>query len=284
MRQENSKPVDNIPKLKLAVIGHIEWMKFLYVDELPKPGVISHALNHLDAPAGGGALTAVEMHKITNQPVHFFTALGKDSTGEICFKQLEQLGLILHVAWKDKPTRQGISFVDSKGERAITVLGERLQPDSKDLLPWNELHEFDGIFITATDAKTISLARQAKVLAATPRVGIKTINEAKIELDLLVGSRLDPGENYEPNEINSIPKIRIATEGSAGGESWPGGRYKAIEMKYKVIDTYGCGDKFAAGVTTGLAADWDIKKAISLGAHCGAKCASHFGPYNNKIK
>ena len=273
------KKIKNIPKLKLAVIGHVEWMRFLSVDKLPKPGIISHSKKCIEAPAGGGALTAVEMHNLTNEPVHFFTALGKDLNGQICQKQLEERGLILHIAWRDKPTREGISFVDSNGERAITVIGERLQPDSKDELPWGELHRFDGVFISATNSEIIRLARKAKLIAATPRVGIKAINQAKVQLDLLVGSRLDPGEKYEEKEINPLPKIRISTEGSSGGESWPGGRYKAIEMISPVIDTYGCGDKFAAGVTTGLAASWDIKKSIALGAQCGSKCASHFGPY-----
>ena len=273
------KDLENIPKLKMAVIGHIEWMRFLLVDEIPKSGAISHAKNYLEAVAGGGALTALEIQRLTNEPVHFFTSLGKDKTGEKCFHQLEKLGLILNIAWRDKPTREGISFVDHKGERAITVIGERLQPESKDDLPWEEMYKFDGVFITAADSKVINLSRRAKVLAATPRVGINAINDANVKLDLLISSRLDPGENYKTKEINPMPRIRIKTSGGSGGEAWPGGKYKAVKLDSKVIDTYGCGDKFAAGVTTGMAANWNIQKALSLGAHCGANCATYFGPY-----
>jgi ribokinase len=46
-----------------------------------------------------------------------------------------------------------------------------------------------------------------------------------------------------------------------------------------VVDSYGCGDSFAAGVTAGLAAGWDAAAAIGLGARCGAACAGVFGPY-----
>ena len=37
------KKIFRLPKLKLAVIGHIEWVKFLKVDQLPLAGQISHA-------------------------------------------------------------------------------------------------------------------------------------------------------------------------------------------------------------------------------------------------
>ena len=30
--------------LNFAVVGHVEWINFLKVDQLPKPGVISHCL------------------------------------------------------------------------------------------------------------------------------------------------------------------------------------------------------------------------------------------------
>ena len=123
------------------------------------------------------------------------------------------------------------------------------------------------------------MTRQAKFLAATPRVGIKTLNKANIRLDLLVGSHLDPGEKYNPKEMNLLPKIRIATKGSLGCEALPGGAFEAVKLTSKPVDTYGCGDKFAAGVTTGLSANWELKEAISLGAHCGAKGATYFGPY-----
>ena len=34
--------------LNFAVIGHVEWINFLKVDQLPKPGVISHSEKSLD--------------------------------------------------------------------------------------------------------------------------------------------------------------------------------------------------------------------------------------------
>ena len=59
-------------------------------------------------------------------------------------------------------------------------------------------------------------------------------------------------------------------------------RYIENELKKKMIDSYGCGDSFAAGLTAGLSANWSLEKAISLASHCGAKCATHLGPYGDE--
>ena len=274
------KELPSLPKLKLAVIGHIEWVTFLAVNEIPKPGTISHSRLTLEEPAGGGSVVAIQMSKLIKGDVHFFTALGNDLIGEKSYATLKSYGLKLSVAWRDKPTRKAISMVDTQGERAITVMGERLQPTAEDDLPWDELSKYDGIFLTAADSQGIKFARQANILVATPRVGIKTINESNVLLDGLIGSALDPGEKVNEKELLIKPKLRISTMGAKGGNASPGGRFKAIKLESRAIDTYGCGDSFAAGLTTGLAANFSYEQAISLGTHIGANCAANFGPYS----
>tara|TARA_Y100001968_G_scaffold273377_1_gene266061 strand:- start:652 stop:1497 length:846 start_codon:yes stop_codon:yes gene_type:complete len=265
--------------LKLAVVGHIEWVTFLNVDKLPKAGTISHSYFSLEEPAGGGAVAAVQMKNLTQADVHFFTALGNDYVGKKSHERLKSLGLQLHIAWRDKPTRKGFSLVDSDGERAITVIGERLEPNSKDDLPWDELSDFDGIFITATDSEAIKFCRRANVLTATPRLGLKNINESNVEIDVLIGSGKDPDEKIDIDTLTIKPKKIIYTDGERGGEVLEGGRYNAIPLEDPLIDAYGCGDSFAAGLTSGLAARFNLEEAISMGAYCGARCASYFGPY-----
>ena len=106
------------------------------------------------------------------------------------------MGIKLHVAWRDKPTRRGFSLIDSQGERAITVIGERLAPTHKDNLEWNILTKMDGIFITASDSEIFKMARSASKLCTTPRVGLNTINKSNVLLDGLIGSNLDSGEVF----------------------------------------------------------------------------------------
>ena len=273
---------DNLPEIgniKLAVVGHVEWVTFISVDKLPQPGIISHSNHFIEEPAGGGAVAAVKMSKIIKRPVHFFTTLGNDSIGQKSHKRLKELGLKLSVNWVDKPTRRGISLVDKNGERAITVIGERLEPSANDDLPWDDLSSYDGIFISAADAKSIKKCRKAKFLVATPRIGQEVLSEANVPIDALVGSALDPDEQIKNEHLKSLAKNIIETKGELGGKIYPGGDFKSVKLNSKPIDAYGCGDSFVAGVTTGLAANWNIEKAISLGVHNGAECATHFGPY-----
>ncbi len=269
----------SLSNLKLAVVGHVEWVEFLQVNRLPDPGEISHAISFKETAAGGGGVAAVQMQKLTNSTVHFFTSLGNDREGIESYKILKRLGIELHVAWREKPTRRGISFVDKEGERTITVIGERLQPTAKDSLPWDILKEVDGVFITATDSEGLKLCRSARKVVATPRVKLETLIDAKIELDALIGSAFDSAEQIPKNALSPRPKIKISTEGSLGGDITPGRRYEATKLNTPIIDSYGCGDSFAAGVTAGLAANWEIMKAVNLGSNCGAKCATVFGPY-----
>ena len=44
------------------------------------------------------------------------------------------------------------------------------------------------------------------------------------------------------------------------------------------VDSYGCGDSFAAGLTYGLGAGMPVA-AAQLGARCGAHCLTGRGPY-----
>ena len=114
---------------------------------------------------------------LTGQRVPFFTALGRDRCGAEAAERLDALGLELHVAWRDAPTRRGITFIDASGERTITVIGERLAPLAADPLPWQELAAMDGVFATATDAAGLA-RRAAPVLAKLSPVEVHGLEDA----------------------------------------------------------------------------------------------------------
>lgn len=274
----------DLPPLALAVVGHVEMVSFVGVDHLPAAGEILHADDFCELPAGGGAVVAVQMARLTGERIPFFTALGDDPLGHRAAEELAGLGLELHIAWREAPTRRGITFIDGGGERTITVIGERLMPTGADGLPWQRLAQTDGVFVTATDAGGLRLARRARVLAATPRLRLPTLRQAGLTLDALIGSATDPGEAYRSEDLDPLPRLCIGTEADRGGVLVPGGRYAAVPCPGPVRDAYGAGDSFAAGVTTGLAAGWDLRQAISLGAHCGAACLDGRGPYASQLR
>jgi len=273
-----------LPPLRLAVIGHVEVVRFVSVEQLPRAGEIQRATSSHEVPAGGGAVVAVQLARLLGQPVPFFTALGRDAIGEQAAAALTALGLELHVAWREAPTRLAVTFVDGQGERTITVIGDRLHAGVADPLPWSLLAECDGVFATAADAGALRKARLAPVLAATPRLRLPVLEEAGVRLDALISSALDPAERYRRGDLSQEPRLVIATAGARGGEVTPGGRFAAPRRLRPAVDTYGAGDSFAAGVTAGLAAEWDLSAALSLGCHCGSACLDGSGPYPGQLR
>jgi ribokinase len=272
-----------LPPLRLAVVGHLEVVSFVRVDHLPVAGEILHARGFRELPAGGGPVVAMQLAKLTGSKVPFFTALGRDPLGERAAAELAAMGLEPQVAWREAPTRRGVTFLDGSGERTITVIGERLTPTAADPLPWEWLAGCDGVFVTAADGEALRLARRAGVLAATPRLGLAVLAAAGVRLDALIGSGLDPGEAWRDDDLPLAPGLAIRTEGARGGVSTPGGRFAAPLRRGPVADTYGAGDSFAAGVTGGLAAGWSLEQALSLGCHCGAACVGGEGPYEGQL-
>ena len=282
-KQKNFKKSGKFERgnLRFAVIGHVEWMNFLEVDSLPKAGLISHSKRSLEMPAGGGGVIAKTLREITTGDVHFFTSLGHDFYGIQTKEIFKKMGIHLHIAWRNSPTRKGISLVDQSGERSITIVGDRLAPSSKDNLNWELIKEMDGVFITAGDEEIFKKSRSCPILCTTPRVGIKTISNSKVLIDALIGSNLDPDETFSLSDLTTIPKFIIKTEGKDGGILFPGGRFKAASNVIRIIDSYGCGDSFAAGILFGLASKWNIEKTVKLGTVLGGNCIGNFGPYAN---
>lgn len=262
----------------------MEWVSFLEVDRLPQPGAIQHARGFLEQPAGGGSVVAAQMARLSGRPVLFFTALGRDALGERAATELEAMGLELHVAWRNAPTRRAVTFIDAAGERTITVIGERLTPLGADPLPWDRLETCDGIFVTAADSGALRSARRARILTATPRARLPVLRESGVVLDALIGSANDPGERYAPGDLDPAPVVYIGTEAERGGFTIPGGRFTAPLRHQPAVDSYGAGDSFAAGVTAGLAAGWTLEQALVLGSRCGAACLDGRGAYSSQLR
>lgn len=266
--------------MRLAVVGHVEWVEFVRVGRLPVVGEIAHAESFFEEAAGGGGVAAVRLAQLAGG-ADFFTALGRDNLGHRAHEQLSEQRVRVHAAWVDAPQRRAITFVDGDRERTITVIGKRLVPRRSDPLPWDELADADGVYFTGGDADALRAARAARVLVATPRV-LGTLREAAVQLDALVGSGLDPGEAYRRGDLSPPPKLYVATAGADGGTADPGGIFSAAPLPGPVVDTYGAGDSFAAGLTYALARGWTSEDALSFAARCGAAAITAPGAHSGR--
>jgi ribokinase len=263
---------------RIAVVGHVEWVDFVPVEALPRPGEILHAEGAFARAAGGGGVVAVVLAEMGAE-VDFYCALGRDALGGAAESELARRGVRVHVAWRDAPTRRALTLLDAAGERTIITLGDRLAPVASDGLPWERVHGADAAFVTAGDSRAIEHARQASVLVASPRA--RRVLEAADgpPLDALVYSARDRGESEWARRIARRVRLHFATEGAAGGRWWgtSEGRWEAVPPPGPPRDAYGCGDSFAAGLTFGLAAGSSIADAAALGASCGARCLTRAG-------
>jgi ribokinase len=156
-------------RLRVAVVGHVEWVRFARVSHMPRAGEIVHAHDPFEEPAGGGAVAAVQLARLAGTCV-LVSALGDDEHGRRSVERLRELGVNLRAARRAGPTRTATTLVDDAGERTIVTYGPRLEPLGNDAeLPWRELAEMDAVYFTAGDVGALRAARAARVLVARPR-------------------------------------------------------------------------------------------------------------------
>ena len=271
-------------RTRTAVVGHVEWVDFVRVPRLPVAGEVIAAGEHWTEAAGGGAAAAVTLAHLGGGAL-FLTALGSDEMGEHSLERLRGLDVEVRAARRRQPTRRAITFVDARGERTITTLGARLQPVAADALPWERLGEMDAVFFTAGDGDALRAARHARVLVATPRAGDAL--DAGVELDALVLSADDTVERELAARHAPVAEVTVLTAGAAGGSyrcrDGTSGRWEPVAAPGPIVDTYGCGDAFVAGLTFGLGAGLGLDAALALAARCGAARATGQGPYGGEL-
>jgi ribokinase len=264
----------------------VEWIEFAEVDHVPVAGEIIHAREAWEEVGGGGAVAAIQLLKLSGE-ASFLSALGVDHLGHRAWRELRSMGLRVEATFRPTAQRRALTFTDAAGERTITVIGDRLGPKGEDPLPWELLDGADAVYFTAGDDAALQLARRARVLVATSRV-LAQLASAGVALDALVGSRRDVAERYRPGDLAPVPGLAVWTEGKAGGSyltaDGEAGRFDPAPVPGPVVDAYGCGDSFAAGLTFALGEGRPVEEALALAARCGAACLTGRGPYEGQLK
>ena len=270
---------------RVAVVGHVEWVEFARVPHVPRAGEIVHATEWWQEAGGGGAVAAVQLAKLADGCA-FFTALGDDANGRRAAERLEELGVTVLAAPREGAQRRGVVHLDGDGERTITILGDRIVPHGDDDLPWDRLDGVDAVYFTGGDEGALRQARRARRLVATPRA-YDTLRTAGVQLDALVRSAKDPGEQQAEEHLDPAPHLVVSTAGKEGGE-WVGedhtrNHWKAADLPGPKRDSYGAGDSFAAGLTYALGAGMGPEDALHLAARCGAHKLTGRAAYEHQL-
>jgi ribokinase len=272
--------------VRVAVVGHVEWVEFVCGDHVPIAGEIVHTTDSFQEPAGGGAVAAVQLARLAGGAI-FLTVLGDDELARRSRGRLADLGVTVHNATRNGPTRRAHTFLDAQGERTITTIGERLVPRGRDGIGWEELAGADGVYLTAGDADALRAARAARVLVASPRAG-GVLAQVGVRLDALVYSEQDELETSFARSLDPRPSLLVATRGAEGGRyemaNGDSGTWEPAPLPGPIADSYGSGDSFAAALTYGLAEGRDTMSALELAALAGAVCLTGHGPYERQLE
>ena len=270
----------------VAVVGHVEWVTFVQVENVPVAGGIEHGIETWSGAGGAGGVGAVQLAKLAGS-CDLFIALGPDEPGDGARSELTAAGVHLHTALREEPTRRAVCLIDRTGERTITTLGRRLEAHGSDPLPWESLDRADAVYVTAGDVEAIRHARRARVLVVSTR-HLPRLAESGVRADAVVGSASDPRERYDPAALaQAPPSLVVLTEGAKGGryETADGttGRYAPAPLPGEIVDVYGSGDSFHAGLTFGLGAGMPLMEALSLAARCGAAAVTGRAPAGGQL-
>jgi ribokinase len=273
-------------RLRVTVVGHVEWVQFARVAHVPCAGEVVHASDPFEEPAGGGAVAAVQLARLAGASA-LVTELGDDEHGRCSVARLGELGVDVRASLVDAPSRRAVTLVDERGERTITTFGRRLEPTGGDAQGrWVGLERLDAVYFTAGDVAELRVARErSRVLVASPRAH-HALGHG-VRLDALVLSGDDEIELRAATPALAEAELVVWTEGERGGRyrsrAGQSGRWASAPLPGARVDSYGCGDSFAAGLTYGLGAGLGLADALALAARCGAVCATGRGPYARQL-
>lgn len=265
-----------------VVIGHVEWSHLVAVDTFPATGEIEESSSWSEFAAGGACVAAVQLAKLAGG-CDFFTAVGADELGTRAVAELEARGVTVHAVERAMPTRRALVLTAPQRERTIVVHGERHVPSYEDPLPWHLLASADCALVTAPDERVLRAARDARVLVVTAR-GLP--DSLPVDVDAVAGSATDPGEALDPGVLDRVGLV-VTTRGRDGGtfrsRDGAAGAFSAPPLSGPVVDTYGAGDSFAAGLAFALARGLSDQDAVDLAALCGAAVLAAAGPYQTQL-
>jgi ribokinase len=107
-----------------------------------------------------------------------------------------------------------------------------------------------------------------------------------VTLDALVRSAGDEAEQDDPERLGWSTRMTVTTDGSRGGRyacsDGRSGAFEVAPLAGPIVDAYGAGDSFAAGLTFGLGSGMDLDDALALAARCGAGNLTGRGPYTGQ--
>lgn len=267
--------------LRIAVVGHVEYVTLGRTDGVLKPGDIIHLRDTRFLPAGGGGLAFAQLCQ-SDAEVHLFTAVGHDEAARAVEERIRVTPEHVHVhaARRAVDHPRVVVLVDAEGRRTILVTAEPLQPVATDPLPWSILAGCDAVYFTGADPESLRLARAARRLIVTARRSA-ALRTAAVAPDVILGSVSDPRENAPLDAYDPCPGALVLTDGPRPVRIFRHGSTALVEpppAPARVLGDYGAGDSFAGALTFFLAHGLSIEEGCHRAGPHGAAVLGGIDP------
>jgi len=263
--------------IRVAVVGHVEWVEFVPVERFPGPGDVVHADGAFARAAGGGGVVAAVLADLGAE-VDFFCALGRDPLGRAAAAQLAERGVHTHVAWREQPTRRrsrcSTGAESARSSQLANVCNRSAPTHSNGSACGTQKASTSPLEIPTRSSvharRGCSLPRPALARRST-REGRSSTRSCT--------ARGDDDESAWARRVEDRARLLVETDGVNGGRcgASPHGSWQAVPLPGPPGDTYGCGDSFAAAFTFGLASGESVSEAAAVGARWGARALTRAG-------
>ena len=204
--------------MRVAVVGHVEWIEFGRVDHVPAAGEIVHVSELWEEPGGGGAVAAVQLAKLAGGGDAVHGARRRRARPPREASSWSGSGC----AWRrpSGPSRSGArsSTWTPPGERTITVIGSRLGPGGRATrCPGASSPETDAVYFTAGDVEAVRAARAARCSCRPPAGSTRCARRA-CSWTRWSRARGTRASATSPGELDPPPRYVVRTAGRDGGE------------------------------------------------------------------
>ena len=273
------------PQIRIAVIGHVEYVVIARVPALPQPGEILHLDEPLWIPGGGGGITFAQLAKSPAE-LHLFTAFGDDDAAADARARVEEMGATIHAADRESPQTRDVVLLTPNGERTIVVVGRPLHATLDDPLDWSILDGCRAVFFSAEDPRLLRRARAAEILVVTAR-----------RQEAIAGSG-DRGGRDRRQRVRSARseharRLRRAAEGARDDRRRCGRAHRDGARRRRGSPAppappvtgaaYGAGDSFVGALTWYLACGLSVEDAcVRAGPH-GAAVLRGINPLETQL-
>ncbi|WP_319411893.1 ribokinase [uncultured Cohaesibacter sp.] len=287
--------------MSITVFGSVNLDLTVSVEQMPEPGVTSHATGFLKGLGGKGANQAVAATRLAKGPVRFVAAIGADAFGESLRASLSGLGVDTDnlVTMPDKDSGMALIHVDATSQNTITVVGGAnmaWSPEGPDASC------FEGCKVALFQLETpqqATIAAMRKAKAAGAKVILDPAPIAATGMDALLAEAdiITPNETEaaglagsKPTNFDEAldvarslcgrgPEIVIVKLGAKGlAYATKSGKSGKVEpFKVRAIDTVAAGDSFNGGLAAALAEGMELEAALRFASAAGALATTKKG-------